>query len=231
MANAPGALQGRAVRLLCGAIAGPLFASGFTAIGAVRTGYDWQQLPVSSLALGRHGWLQRINFVVGGVLYACAAGGLRRSTSRRVGPRAVPTLVAGVGVGLIGSGLFVTDPVGDFPPGPPGGPGLEVADPGTTAPTLAGRLHVLFAIPVFVGIPVAAIASSATAIRERDHRWACYSAGSGLAMFGSSLLFGAAFGRRISPAGKGGIFQRLSIGAGFGWLTALSIRALSSPAD
>ena len=85
-ANAP---QGRTAHLVCGAIAGPLFASAFTAIGAARAGYDWERLPVSSLAIGRHGWLQRMNFVVAGVLYSCAGGGLRRSANRRVGPRAV----------------------------------------------------------------------------------------------------------------------------------------------
>ena len=117
-ANAP---QGRAAQLLCGAVAGPLFASAFSAIGAARAGYDWERLPVSSLAIGRHGWLQRMSFVGAGVLYSCAGGGLRRSANRRVGPRAVPALVAGVGVGLIGSGLFVTDPVGGFPPDHPAG--------------------------------------------------------------------------------------------------------------
>ena len=68
-ANAP---QGRTAQLLCGAIAGPLFASAFTAIGATRAGYDWERLPVSSLAIGRHGWLQRMNFVVADALYSCA---------------------------------------------------------------------------------------------------------------------------------------------------------------
>ena len=86
-ANAP---QGRTAQLLCGAIAGPLFASAFTAIGAARAGYDWERLPVSSLAIGRHGWLQRMNFVVAGVLYSCAGAGLRCSANRRAGPRAVP---------------------------------------------------------------------------------------------------------------------------------------------
>ena len=47
-ANPP---QGRAAELLCGAIAGPLFAGAFTAIGATRAGYDWERLPVSSLAM------------------------------------------------------------------------------------------------------------------------------------------------------------------------------------
>ena len=223
--------QDNTTRLLCGAIAGPLFASGFTAIGATRAGYDWQRLPVSSLAIGRHGWLQRLNFIVPGLLYSCAAGGLRRSASRRVGPRAVPALVAGVGMGLIGSGMFVTDPVGGFPPATSGGASLDHTDSGARATTLAGRLHNLFAIPIFAGIPIAATASAATALRSRDYRWACYSAASSLAMIGTFALFGSAFGDDSGRASRGGIFQRLSIASGLGWLTALSLRAVSSPAD
>jgi Protein of unknown function (DUF998) len=224
--KAANALRGRAGQLLCGAIAGPLFTVAFTAIGATRAGYDWERLPVSSLAIGRHGWLQRTNFVVAGVLYSCAGGGLRRSASPRIGPRAVPALVTAVGVGLIGSGMFVTDPVGGFPPGTPDGAGLDGAGSGTTAPTLAGRLHNLFAIPIFAGIPVAAMASAATALRNRDYQWAGFSAASGLAMVGSFVMFGSAFGNGSRLADNGGIFQRLSIACGCGWLTALSIRAL-----
>ncbi|MGH9090828.1 MAG: hypothetical protein ACRDZR_05545 [Acidimicrobiales bacterium] len=73
------------------------------------------------------------------------------------------------------------------------------------------------------------MASAATAVRSRDHRWACCSAAPSLAMVGSFVLFGNAFGNGSRLAGKGGIFQRLSIAYRFGWLTALSLRALSAP--
>lgn len=190
----------------------------------MRAGYDWRRLPVSSLALGRRGWLQRANFVGVGLLYSFAASGLRCSPSGRIGPRAVPALVKGVAIGLIGSGIFVTDPVDGFP-------GEKSQDhAGAPAPTLAGRLHNFFAIPIFAGIPVAAVASAATALRNKGSRWACYSMASSLAMVGNFVLFGSAFHDGSRLGGKGGIFQRLSIGAGFGWLTALSLRALSSPA-
>jgi len=44
----------------------------------------------------------------------------------------------------------------------------------------------------------------------------------------SFVLMGRAFGGVPRFAGKGGLFQRISIASGFGWLTALSLRALSS---
>lgn len=92
-------------------------------------------------------------------------------------------------------------------------------------PTRHGQLHNLFAIPIFAGIPSAGLASAATAVRGRDYRWACYSGGPGLMMVASFLLFGRAFGGASRLAGKGGVFQRISIASGFGWLTALSLRA------
>ena len=204
-----------------------MFVGAFTVIGATRAGYDWRRFPVSSLAIGRRGWFQRANFLFAGVLYACAARGLVRCPRRMVGPRAVPVLVAGGGGGLIGSSVFVTGPVGDFPLGTPD-PERPQDAAARTAPTRNGRLHNLCAIPIFAGIPIAGIASAASAVRSRDYRWACYSAGSSLMMIASFLLFGRAFGGASRIAGKGGIFQRISIASGFGWLTALSLRARSS---
>ena len=153
-------------------------------------------------------------------------GSLRQPTGRATRR---PALVAGVGVGLIGSGMFVTDPVGGSPSRTPGGASLDDAGSGA-APTLAGRLRNLFAIPVFAGIPVAAMASAATAVRSRDYRWAGCSAALGLAVVGSFVMFGSAFGDESRLSGKGGVFHRLSIACGCGWLTALSLRALSYPA-
>jgi hypothetical protein len=142
----------------------------------------------------------------------------------------IPTLTLGAGVGLIGSGLFVTDPVAGFPspehaPDRPGGAQPEVA------PTRGGQLHNLCAIPIFVGVPAAALASAVSAARRREYRWAGYCAGSAIGMAGTSLLFGAAFGGAPRLRQRGGLFQRISIATGFGWLSALSCRALRSTAQ
>ena len=201
-----------------------MFVAAFTVIGSARAGYDWRRLPVSSLAIGPQGWTQRANFIVAGVLYTGAARALGRCPRRTVGPRAVPALVAGVGLGLVGSGVFVTDPMGGFPSDPPGEEMLPDAAVGT-ASTREGRLHNLCAIPIFAGIPLAALAGVAGAVRQRDYRWACYSSASSVAMVGSFLLFGRAFGPESRLAGTAGVFQRLSIAIGFVWLAALSRRA------
>lgn len=212
--------------LICGVLAGPLFFVTFTVIGNARPGYEWRRHPVSSLANGRQGWLQRANFVLAGVLYFTAARGLRRRRSG--GPGALPALVAGAGIGLIGSGIFVTDPVDGFPVGRDGRQSAEPASGAGGGSTPEGRLHNLCAIPIFAGIPAAGLASAASAIRSGDHRWAGYSAGSSLVMIASFLLFGSAFGEDSRLARHGGVFQRISIASGFGWLAALALRALAS---
>jgi hypothetical protein len=72
------------------------------------------------------------------------------------------------------------------------------------------------------------LAIDTAAMRSRDYRWAAYSMGSSLVMVGSFLLFGSAFGGASRFGGKGGMFQRISIACGFGWLSALSLRARPS---
>jgi Protein of unknown function (DUF998) len=135
--------------------------------------------------------------------------------------------VGAAGAGLVGSGLFVTDPVAGFPPAPWGG------DAGAGAPAVpslsrSGTLHNLCAIPIFVGIPVASLLSAVSSARRRDYLWAGLSAGSSLAMAGGFLLFGASFGGATCLATKGGIFQRVSVVAGFSWLSVISLRGLTS---
>ena len=75
-----------------------------------------------------------------------------------MGPRAIPALVAGVGIGLIGSGVFVTDPVGGFPPGTSDEERSDDTGAAGSAPTREGGLHNICAIPIFAGIPVACLA-------------------------------------------------------------------------
>jgi hypothetical protein len=165
--------------------------------------------------------------MVVGALYCVAARGLAQSPSPSVGPAVVPALILGTGLGLVGSGLFVTDPVAGFPPTEHPPDGIDAAQP-IHEETLKGRLHNLCAIPIFVGIPITALTCAGSAARTRDYRWAAYSAGSAVVMTGAFVLFGAGFGGVRQLAGGAGIFQRISIGTGFGWLSTLSLRAVRS---
>ena len=150
----------------------------------------WQRHTVSTLAATDRGWQQRANFLLAGSLYLLSASGIPRAAQPKAEPRAVPIRIGGAGLGLIGSGIFVTDPVAGYPPRSDVGDG-RVAE-GVTA-TREGGLHTLCAIPIFFGIPLAAQVSAIAAIRERDSRWATYSFGSSMAMVGSFVAMGMAF--------------------------------------
>ncbi len=200
----------------CGVVAGRLFVTTFTVLGEGRDGYDARRDAVSSLAEGRRGWIQRTNFVVTGALYLATAAGLARQPRKVVGSGATPVLLAAAGAGLVGSGVFLTDAIGGLSDAPASGDRQRSRE---------GLLHDLCAIPIFVGIPVAAAASGRGFAKQGYSGWACYSRASALGMATTFVLFGAAFVDAPGLVAWGGLFQRVSIAAGFGWLTALSMRA------
>jgi hypothetical protein len=178
-----------------GAAAGPLFVAAFLAEGATRPHYDPLRQPVSALALGPRGWRQRANFAVTGTLLLAGAVGLGRRGA----------LVGAAAVGLLGAGAFRTDPIAGYPAG------------ATEVRTREGRLHDLFGLPVFLGIPAAAFVEA----RRGRRRWRQASAASGVGMLVCFVLAGVGFAGKPVP---GGLYQRISLGVGLGWVTALLLR-------
>jgi hypothetical protein len=67
------------ILLASGAIGCWLFVLASIIEGSIHIDYDPIRHPVSSLALGKFGWLQVINFIVLGLLILGFAVGLRRS--------------------------------------------------------------------------------------------------------------------------------------------------------
>jgi hypothetical protein len=175
---------------------------------------------VSSLALGPRGWIQAANFTVAGTLFLAGAAALAR-TGEAAGGQAAPALVGAAGAGLIAAAVFTTDPVSGYPPGTPDA---------LTRPSRAGIAHNLAAVPVFLGLPAAALTCGWRCWRAGQRGFGLYSASSGVAMLASMLLAGASFGQSPRFVSRGGLFQRVSIITGFGWLTALSARALGTRA-
>src|SRR5215472_6911506 len=196
--------------------AGPVFVAAFLLEGAVRDGYRPLRHPVSSLALGPGGWIQTANFGLAGTLFLAGAAGLARAGDRVASGRAAPALIGAAGAGLIGSAMFTTDPVSGYPPGMPDA---------LTQPSRAGTAHNLAAVPVFVGLAAAALACGWRAWRAGEHLFGLYSAGTAVAMRTTTALAGAGFGQSLRLVNLGGLFQRASIIAGFGWLTTLSAQA------
>jgi hypothetical protein len=203
--------------LRCGVAAGPLFVAVFLLEGAVRDGYRPLRHPVSSLALGPRGWIQAADFAVAGTLFLAGAAGLARAGDPAAGSRAAPALIGAAGAGLIGSAVFTTDPVSGYPPGTPDA---------LTRPSRTGTAHNLAAVPVFLGLPAAALACGWRSWRAGQHRFGLYSAGTAVTMLTAMALAGTGFSQSPQLASLGGLFQRASIITGFTWLTALSAQAL-----
>jgi hypothetical protein len=189
----------------------------FLAEGATREGYRPLRHPVSSLALGSRGWIQTGNFAVAGTLMLAGAAGLARAADPAGVGRAGSALIGAAGAGLLASASFVTDPVSGYPPGTPDA--LE-------HPSRTGTIHNLSAVPVFLGLPAAALASGWRSRRSGQRGFGLYSAGTAVVMLAAVILASAGFGQAPRLVNLGGLFQRVSIISGFAWLTAMSARAL-----
>jgi len=108
-----------------GVLAGPFYLVVGLAQALTRDGYDLARHDLSLLANGPWGWIQIANLVVTGLMTIAAAVGMGRALrTLGGGPGTVwgPRLVAGYGLGLVGPGVFVADPMNGFPPGTPDGP-------------------------------------------------------------------------------------------------------------
>lgn len=203
--------------LCCSAAAGPLFVIVFVVEGAQRPDYKPLRHPVSSLALGSRGWVQAANFAVAGTLYLAGAVGLIRTRDPLLGTGLGPALFGGVGLGLLGSAAFSTDPVSGYPPGTPETP---------TEQTTNMTVHGIAALPIFLGIPAAAFAYARRFHQSGYPTWALYSAATGVSMLATMGLAGAGFNQASMLVNFAGLLQRAAIVTGFGWLAALSARAL-----
>jgi hypothetical protein len=120
-------------------------------------------------------------------------------------------------LGIIGAAVLPTDPVSGYPPGTPDA---------LSAPSRTGTVHNLAAVPVFFGLPVAAFICAWQSARIRQRGFGLYSAATAMTMLATTALAGAGFGQSPRWVNRAGLFQRASILAAFGWLTALSARAL-----
>ena len=167
--------------LTCGALAGPLFVIIFLIVGATRADYSSLRHPVSSLALGDLGWMQIINFIITGLLLIAFAIGLGR-TLRPAFWRSL--LIGLVGISLIGAGLFATDPVNGYPPGTP----MLL-----TEYTGHGRVHDLFGVLTFLGLPITCLVFCFGFVKARKYGWAVYSVVSAVAMLVFFVLAGMGF--------------------------------------
>jgi len=198
------------VLLICGAIAGPLFTLAWIVEGATRPNYNPLRHPISSLSIGDAGWMQATTFIVTGLLMLAFAFGLRRIPQIRAGSTWGPLLIGVMGMGLLGAGLFVTDPMNGYPPGTPD---LLLQY------SLPGRLHRLFSALFFLGLPSACFVFARLFAKRGKRRWSVYSVVTGIAFLVMFIVTSAGFSQVEGLVNYAGLFQRITLTIGWVWPT------------
>jgi hypothetical protein len=209
--------------LLGGLIAGPFFTIVWFGQGLNRANYDPMRYAISSLSVGEFGWIQIANFIITGMLFVAFSVGLRRLLWGPSGSVWGPLLIGLIGIGLIGSGIFVTDPLNGYPPGTPVIP---------TERTVHGIIHDLFGVPVFLGLPITCFVFARFFAGQGERNWEWYSRLSGIGMFAVFVVARLGF-RLLSTypdlAANFGLLQRITVTIGFTWLTMLAVYMMKVP--
>ncbi|MFD8936388.1 DUF998 domain-containing protein [Streptomyces sp. NPDC059578] len=199
--------------LLMGALSGPLFTAAHLVEGVRRPDHDPVRDPVSSLALGRRGAVQTATFLTTGALTAAGAYGWHRTPTSGAGTWG-PRLLGLWGAGLIGAGLFTTDPA-------------PARTPAASPRTVRGALHDASSLAAFAAVTGAALTGLGRPRRGREPGWAGYSAATAVTF---TVAMGAAISGHERPgstlARRAGLYQRLALTSALAWQTTLMLRHL-----
>jgi Protein of unknown function (DUF998) len=200
--------------LIAGAIAGPLYVGIGVLEAVLRDGFDIRIHSLSLLANGAGGWIHSTMMGVSGLLTVIGALGIS-AVQQRAGQRSL-AMIAGLvifGCGIATAGLLRADPAEGFPIGTPSGPPLVI--------TASGVGHLVAGSIGFLGLIVATLACAGRSARAGDRIWAVCSAVTG-------VYYLVAFAGIASGAGNPviNIAFTVAVALGWGWLTALCIRAL-----
>jgi hypothetical protein len=127
-----------------------------------------------------------------------------------------PILLGTFGLGLIGAGIFTTEPGLGYPPG--------AVTPAT--PSVHGTLHGVFSLVVFASLVAACIVLARRFTREPTWRgWSLYSmvTAGGVLVF---LVLTSVAAASADPDSPAGLLQRVTILIGWVWMALLAVRLL-----
>jgi len=142
--------------------------------------------------------------------------GLRRVLYPGIGSTWGPILLGILGLCLVGAGLFATDPVLGYPPGAP------------STPTLHGALHILLSLVAFIALPAACFVLARRFAGDPAWRgWAAYSIVTGILVV--VFFIATDVVASADPNAPAGLFQRLTIIAGWSWIALVAVRLMSKP--
>jgi hypothetical protein len=157
----PRSAEGTRLLLTAAAIAGPLFYLSSTIQALVRPDFDLRVHPLSQLATGDLGWIQRLTFVLAGLGVLGLAVAHRRVVTDGVGSRVAPVFLGIFGAAFAVAGCFPMDPQNGFPIGAPAG---------AVDMSWHAVVHSAAAILSFVALAAACITLLIRALRAR-HVW------------------------------------------------------------
>ena len=198
--------------LIAGALAGPFYILVGLAQILTREGFDITRHPLSFMSLGDLGWIQITNFIVTGLLVIAGATGLRRLAQADKRLRRGALLLGLYGLGIVGGGVFVSDPALGFPPG----------TPDTYPQTMSwhGLLHFVFGQLGFLALIVASFVYARYFAKNDLRGWAMFSALTG-GIFLFAIIAGVATSAGDSSA-WGLLALYVAVALSWVWLTALS---------
>lgn len=193
-----------------GAVAGPFYVAVVLGQALLRPGFDLAHDDASLLSNGSLGWIQIANFLLTGAMVIACAVGLRRALGGGKAGTWGSLLLALFGLGMIGAGIFVADPMSSFPPGTPAGRPQSVS--------LHGMLHIVSAGIGFLGFAAACFVIGQRFAGERRRAWAWFSRLTG-------VLFLVGFAGLASGSDSAvvvlGFWAVLLLA--WGWLAALAV--------
>ncbi|MBV8137159.1 MAG: DUF998 domain-containing protein [Deltaproteobacteria bacterium] len=199
-----------------GMIGSLLFLAVFVAEDVFSQDFDWLSTAVSEHSRTPHGWIQITTFIVVGLLFVIFSGGIAEELRNVPGSRTGPLMVGIIGVCLILSGPFVTDPGG-----------VVMSSSGAT---WHGVVHGVVGAIAFTLMPLSCFmfhrrlrSQPVWSSFARLSLTACF-----VIIFGIVLLKFAQLG---VMHGLLGLFQRIVLVAYFGWIFALALRLHANRPD
>lgn len=218
MTAAPKNSETTKVLLTCGVVAGPLYVIVGAIEALTRKGFDPTRHDLSLLSNGKLGWIHISLLVLTGMLVIAGAIGMRWSLHGGRGGTWAPRLLGLYGLGLIGAGVFVADPMNGFPPGTP-------AD--ANAVSWHALLHFVSGAIGFLGLIAACFVFARRFAATGQGRWAAYSAVTGVFYF--AAFFGIATGSQQGGAVLTFVVLAFTAAVVFGWvwISATSARLIA----
>jgi hypothetical protein len=189
------------------------------ALHAIKPEFEPSWRFISEYAIGRHGWLMKLAFLIWAASCSALALALRREVRTTAGKAGVAVLLI-VAVALVVAGLFPQDPV-------TGGPDQV---------TTSGKLHAIASVIGIPGLPVAAMLISSSLWRTNPdwapHRaaimWPAHATWISLVLMAAYLTWAVPRAGGFNPEVWAGWMNRLVVATYLAWGLVVAYRLIAN---